>query len=98
MQHVDLRDEIQKQALVSQKLRAQHPEGFFDPQSIQDTHDFLDGRYSLADIAKNNLQFPELQERYDIQKNLFEKLLPAQSKVTSVRGSAPMFILFIKRT
>lgn len=67
---VDLRDQIQNQAKEHEKLISAQPAGYFDPQSIQDYHDFVSGKLPLSHISSNGLQMPELKKNFDLQDKI----------------------------
>lgn len=67
MSDAEARDGIVKQSQENEKLLAANPAGYYDPQSVQDYHDYISGKIPLSHITANGLQMPELRRAFDLQ-------------------------------
>lgn len=87
LRDVDARDAISKQAGDYEKLLAAHPDGYFDNKSVQDYHDYIGGKTSLADITGQGLQMPALKAAFNLQP-LVDKMqgVPIETKSVSRSG------------
>lgn len=80
LQDVDARDAIVTRATANEKLLAQHPAGYFEPQGVQDYHDYVSGKIPLSEITGKGLQMPELKPMFNLQDAI--KTLPSSSATT----------------
>lgn len=91
-QMADARENFQTQAAQREKDINDQAPGYYDPQSIQDYHNFLNG--SLADHLKNGYQMPNLQRTFDLSKEL-DKMpgVPIETSGVSKSGVKTKLVL-----
>jgi hypothetical protein len=80
---VDARDEIVKQSAANEKELASQPAGYYDPQSVQDYHDYISGKTPLSEITSKGLQMPALKRTFDLQP-LVDKIPGVPIETSSV--------------
>lgn len=67
MSDAEARDNIVKQSEANEKLLSAQAPGYYDPQSVQDYHDYISGKIPLSEITGKGLQMPELKKQFDLQ-------------------------------
>lgn len=67
LRDVDVRDQLTKQSQQYEQELGKQDAGYYDPQSVQQYHDFIGGKIPLSQISGQGLQMPVLQRQFNLQ-------------------------------
>lgn len=81
LRDVDARDQFVKQAQQYEQEIGKQDAGYYDPQSVQQYHDFISGKLPLSQISAQGLQMPTLQKQFNLHP-LVDKIPGVPIKTT----------------